>query len=208
MKFVTSLIATACTAAATKIEAEILFRTDRDESIYEADNADFPFFFNYGCGATVVGLRFGVTAAHCIDYAMGEERLEPFPVTIDGQELNVVEVRINECYDPDEPGADIALLVFDEDVNVTPLEFWNSSPDADGDEVGRTFRMMGYGDYGPFSGGPNDDRWSDDFHTAHNVVTSTRNNSITYVFDAPNDGALDDEGMSWYGDSGGPVLIM
>ena len=207
MKFTTSLIATACFAAATKIESEIIWRRDRTEDTYTADNEDYPFFFNYGCGATVVGPRFGVTAAHCFDFDIGDTE-NSFPVTIDGVELNVVEVRINECYDGN-VYADVALLVFDRDVDwVTPLAFWDSSPSADGDEVGKTFRMMGYGAYGPFEGEPDDDRDDDVFHTAHNVITDTRNNSITYVFDAPNDGALDDEGMSWYGDSGGPVLIL
>ena len=100
----------------------------------------------------------------------------------------------------------MAILVFDRDVNVTPLDIYDSS--ADGNEVGKTFRLIGYGDYGPFSGDGDDNRSSGVFHTAHNVVTSTSENTITYVMDAPNNGALNDEGMSWEGDSGSPALIM
>ena len=42
--------------------------------------------------------------------------------------------------------------------------------------------------------------------TGTNVVTSTANNFITYQFDELSS-ALDDEAMSWAGDSGGPALI-
>ena len=42
--------------------------------------------------------------------------------------------------------------------------------------------------------------------TGTNVVTSTANNFITYKFDKLSS-ALDDEAMSWAGDSGGPAFI-
>ena len=216
MKFAASLIATACTAAASKIaatsqiESEILWRTDRTESTYTASPADYPFFFGFPyeegegsegftCGATVVGRRFAVTAAHCFDDNEG------FQVKIGNQMLNVVEVRKNNCFSGMSAGADMAILVFDQDVNVSPLEIYDSS--ADGNEVGKTFRLIGYGESGPFA--DNSNRSYGNFYTAHNVVTSTPNNTITYVMDAPNSGrALNDEGMAWEGDSGSPALIM
>jgi len=75
-------------------------------------------------------------------------------VKINSKEYKVVEARPNKCYNKEEAGkvrngADIAVLVLEEEVDAadaTPIDIWNV--DQDGSEIGKTFRLLGYGDYG------------------------------------------------------------
>ena len=78
-------------------------------------------------------------------------------------------------------GADIAVLVLDRKVEgVEPIKVWDSK--VDGDEVGQTFTLVGWGEYGVV-GESTDNLKYGKLHRGSNVVTSTENNFITYKFD-------------------------
>lgn len=87
-----------------------------------------------GCAATVIGTRFAITAAHCL---VGDEGFEaPFNADIDGSTYQVVETRVNNCYDSDDEtpnSADVGILVFGSDITGTPYEVYEAA--TDGSEV-------------------------------------------------------------------------
>ena len=154
----------------------------------------------------MIGENYAITAAHCFE---GTEK-RSFEATVGGTVRKIKDVRLHNCYadqatKTNRNGADIAILVFDEPVqDITPVPIWNS--ESDGTEVGQNFTLIGYGERGPIGEREQKERPAGVLLTGTNVVTSTAGNFITYKFDELSS-ALNDEAMSWAGDSGGPALI-
>ena len=70
-----------------------------------------------------------------------------------------------------------------------------------GDEKGKEFTMVGWGDSGIAGVKPKKVVSDGKFRRAKNIVDEA-NEMLIYTLDAPEDDALDLEGMSWLGDSG------
>ena len=60
----------------------------------------------------------------------------------------MVEARVNDCFieDDEDNDADIAILVLSSDVTGTVYNIYEA--ETDGNEVGKEFVLMGWGDYG------------------------------------------------------------
>lgn len=201
MRFLTSLAITASIASA------VVYRDDKPVNDYRVSASTWPAVFAWPksmtagmhCMASVIGTRFAITAAHCL---VDGAPTVPFVVEIDGADYNVVEYRGNECWSDDGPNsADMAILVFDSDVSVTPYDVYRA--ETNGNEVGKEFTLMGYGDYGAIESGSYT-YTGGVFHRGKNVFTKINYNMLEYKMD---DNGLDLEAMMWSGDSGGPALI-
>ena len=126
----------------------------------------------------------------------------------------ITEIRKNECYQQNYEnyiqtiaGGDLAILILEEpkpdaQAGRDYVELWDD--EVDGDLVGQTFALMGWG----LSGDINDpDAGIWDFHRGYNVVREYVNNKIRYGFEDPANGGLELESVANSGDSGGAATI-
>ena len=76
----------------------------------------------------MISARFAITAAHC--FIDDDGPWPPFTAEINGVEYNVIEARVNDCYTTRFGGypnsADMAILVFDQDIPVTPVDVYDA----------------------------------------------------------------------------------
>ena len=187
----------------------MIIRDDVDPSIYTGVASNYPAVFPYpdtmppglGCAATLITESIALTAAHCFD-----EISTPFTVTIAGVRHMVSNVVINPCFDFDNDGPngmDLAILKLDTPSAVNPIMVY-----TDGDEVGKIFTLVGWGDLGIADGDePSDGDGGNIFRVGQNIITKISENTLQYSLDRNFNGGLELEAIGWYGDSGGPALI-
>lgn len=209
MRFAESLAITAQLASA------IVYRHDVTVSELRINPNLIPDFFAYPntvpkgqhCGATMIGNRVAITAAHCFD---SSGPTVPFNADVNGNTYQVTEVRTNNCFDfaADGPNsADLAIMIFDTDIvaadpaiNIKPI--FNAA--VDGSELDTTFELIGYGNYGPI-GGPYTTS-GNVFHRGVNMFTKVSGNTLKYTMDE--NSWINWEAMAWSGDSGGPAFTV
>jgi len=182
--------------------ATIMRRHDRDDARYRelGEKYDCTMVVGGGTG-TLVAPRWILTAAHVATNISQFSRTVRF-----GDETRTIEKIILHPTWPEKRGSpeeayDLALLRLDAPVrSVEPVAIYEGD-----DEVGMTIVFVGRGMTGDGEAGVND---HDDglLRAAHNVVDSIAyDHWLVFDFDAPGE-ALDLEGISGPGDSGGPAL--
>jgi len=168
-----------------------------------------PNEFNADCGATLVGKKFAITAAHCVC----DGAKSGYSVTIAGTKHKVVASHVQSsgcvfhCKHGGYPNkCDVAILELEDEVSgVTPYPVYHGD-----DEVGKTLTFAGWGVAGA-AGQVKEKQCEDgdetgDLRHAQNVITKA-DGVIEYVMDKPGDGALPMEGIMESGDSGSPGFI-
>ena len=182
----------------------IVIRADRSDADYLIDESAYPAVFPIDpsgrlkkgeCAATLITAQYALTAAHCVLEGV------PFPVEIAGAAYSIVEAHANPCFSAraDGPnGHDIAVIRLDREVpdRVVPHGIYLA-----GDEVGKATTMLGWGDTGTSDGKPFTDR---KFRRSENRVDWIDKGILYSTF---SDDDRDLEGLSWLGDSGGPLFI-
>ncbi|MFG0307182.1 MAG: S1 family peptidase [Phycisphaerales bacterium JB040] len=180
----------------------IVIRHDVDDARYIAlaKGHDSVAFVGGGTG-TLIAPRWMLTAAHVAD-SFGAFLPE---VTLGGETFTADLVLLHPAWTdgslPDEQRPDLALVRLDRPVTgVTPSPLYRGS-----DEAGQVVTFVG----GGVTGNGRDGLGEDDrvMRGAHNLCESVEyGHWLTFLFDAPNT-ALELEGISGPGDSGGPAFI-
>jgi len=191
-------VSLASLVAVAALSPAIIIRHDRDDSKYVELAKPFTAVGDViGAVCTLVEPQWMITAAHVA------EEVSPYTsfVTINGKNYTVDRVYIHPSYLTDglAQGRDLALLHLTEPVKgVKPIPLY-----AGKSELGMTVTFVGRGDKGNGETGPtgNDGK----LRAAHNRLDRVNEGSIFFNFDAP-PSALDLEGISGPGDSGGPAL--
>merc|ERR1712008_26453 len=116
-----------------------------------------------------------------------------------GSEFVVEKALVHPCFSFKEEApnsADLAILVLSTESSTVPVPIYDST-----DEVGKTFTLLGWGDTGPAGPStPAEKNGGGILRRAQNVFTAVDVNTLKYVMDAPEDGALKYEGMAYSGD--------
>lgn len=194
----------------------IVVRHDKNAKQYLANPDDYKSVFILLrsttdapiCSATLISESWALTAGHCVSMSMFKEALRE----IRGIEVEVGGVKRfidkavaypNWVREQDPKGPDLALVHFKDpitDIKPTPL-YINK------DEVGKVVTIVGWGGTGTGTSGLEVvDRT---FRVAQNRVVETLNHTLSWKFDDPRDEAakaLELEGVSGPGDSGGPAF--
>lgn len=184
--------------ALAAISPAIIIRHDRDDAKYVELAKPFNAVGDViGAVCTLVEPQWVITAAHVA------EEVSPYTsfVTINGKDYAVDRVYIHPSYLNERlaQGRDLALLHLTEPVKgVKPMPLYTGKA-----ELGMTVTFVGRGDKGNGETGPvgNDSK----MRAAHNRLERVNEGSVFFNFDAP-PAALELEGISGPGDSGGPAL--
>jgi hypothetical protein len=194
--------------------AGIVIRHDVPDAAYLAKESDFPAVFSIyrtkaghkECVATVISVRWAITAAHC---AREKRLLEGAASGGDGYSVEVAgrPAAIDKVLHHPRTGTgrapDIALLRFVSPVaHVAPIPVYRGR-----DEQGRVILMPGWGGTGNGRTGLGVEDGL--FRIAENLVDRAEEGRLWWRFDAPGpkSRALTLEGISGPGDSGGPALL-
>lgn len=203
---ISRIVHAACAAMTLAACADaIVIRHDRDDARYRVLGEGHACVVTLGGGTgTLVAPRWILTAAHVADGLSVFDR----EIAIDGKTRKIDLVLFHPGWDEarrdsPESGVDMALVRLDEPVDwIEPAGIYESD-----DEVGQRVVVVGRGSTGDGESGITGDDGL--LRGAENIVESVRwDNWIRFVFDRPTDAnALDLEGISGPGDSGGPALI-
>lgn len=180
--------------------SSIVIRHDKDDKAYIELGKKYnvvAVVAGNGLG-TVVAPQWIITAAHVA------EILNPFngQVTINGKSYAIEAVYPHPTSEtqPLNVQHDMALLKLATPIeDVKPVKLYRSS-----DEVDKIITFVGSGDTGNGTTGPTKNDGLQ--RAAHNKIAATTDSRIIFKFDAPPE-ALELEGISGPGDSGGPALI-
>lgn len=177
----------------------IVIRHDRPDAAYRELAADYPFcslnLGGWGGGCTLIAPRWVVTAAHAV------EHLDPAgQIEVGGQSVEVAEVFVHPDFDTRSYRGDLALLRL-----VGPVRGQKPVALYDGrDEAGGRAVVIGRGHSGTGKTGANTPDKT--LRAAENRVEFVSDHWLRFVFDPP-PGALELEGISGPGDSGGPAFL-
>lgn len=174
----------------------IVIRHDRDPSSYTELAREFDFVCTVG-GAmgALVGPEWVLTAGHVAE-PLGRGDIVRFAA----REVEILETFVHPEFGFAESHRDLALLRLSETVTeIEPAMLYRQR-----DEVGQRVTLVGAGQTGTGIEGPSEGPAV--MRAAHNLVDATRPGWLSFAFDAPPK-ALDLEGISGPGDSGGPALL-
>lgn len=203
-----SLLSIAISSAASAI----VIRHDVDGDKYLASEADYPAVASLmrtprgyrECVATLIAPEWMITARHCTEGPRFIERVNAGGTEIEftNDRKAVVDgiVRMQGG-----PGNDVALLHLAQPItDVAPIPIYDGR-----DEQGKVLRFVGWGDTGNGVTGRTGNDYK--FRMAENRVDEALDEILVLKFDDPRDAnsnALELEGVSGAGDSGGPGLLM
>lgn len=194
-----SILALSLFSLAT-IGSSIVIRHDKDDKAYVELGKKYnvvAVVAGNGLG-TVIAPQWILTAAHVADI------LNPFngQVTINGKSYAIEAVYPHPTSEnqPINVQHDMALLKLATPINdVKPVKLYRTQ-----DEVDKIITFVGSGDTGDGNTGPT--KGDGIQRAAHNKVLTTTDSRVIFRFDAPPE-ALELEGISGPGDSGGPALL-
>lgn len=194
-----ALLLLLCTASAA---SAIVIRHDREDSQYQALGARYPAVGHLGgrVGCTLIAPQWALGAAHSVEGAGPYENLS---VTFGGESYRVVKVILHPArvFEAVDTAGDMALLKLDRPVQgVAPVLLYDKN-----DELGKVITLVGRGMTGNGLTGPQGER-DHKVRGAMNRIDWTDPNSLIANFDLP-PAALDLEGTTGPGDSGGPAFL-
>ena len=178
----------------------IIMRHDQPDSAYRAlgKGHDAVAYTAAGVGV-LIAPEWVLTAAHVAELLQHENR----SVHIGGERYTADELTFHPTWEgmPSEKSTDMALVKLDRAVSdITPVKLY-----ADSNEVGMEVLFVGKGDVGNGKSGPG--RSDGVIRGANNVVEGFFADYLVFNFDGPGE-ALEFEGISGPGDSGGPALFL
>lgn len=190
--------------AVASLDAQaIVMRHDREEAQYLSSFSEWPataYFklagrFGNGAG-TLVAPRWVLTAGH-VAHSLNTGDT----VTINGQDYTISQVVSHPAYVLYSPDNDIGLVELSTPVRSTrPARLYKQT-----DEAGKIITFVGAGR--PGNGLIGAQGMPGVIRTATNRVEETREQLLVFTFDAP-PLALNKEGISGPGDSGGPAYLL
>lgn len=201
MRFVVALTTFALWAGSTHA---IIIRDDVDDARYRALGAKYPMVGDLGGVACVlIGDRWILTAAH-VGLQDVQSPYRSAAVKFGKRSYPVERIYLHHDYEPDAGlanGADIALVKLAQPV----LGIWPAKLYTGSDEVGRTVVLVGRGTTGNGKTGSIENS-EGVLRGATNKIDVAQKNALVMRFDEPKD-ATPLEGISGFGDSGGPALL-
>lgn len=175
----------------------IIMRHDRDPKLYQVKQDEYENVIDMKyMTATLIAPQWVVTAAHATHILPAN-----FPVTINGQNYQVKAIVPHPLYDPENQNNDIALLKLNMPVSgIVPTAIYERH-----DEKNKHVWFAGSGYVGNGETGVTGP--SKTLNHAENIIDDVGPLWINFDFDKPQDNALELEGISGPGDSGGPAFI-
>lgn len=98
-----------------------------------------------GCTGTLVGARVVVTAAHCVDQNEPESVFFGPSLVTGGEEIGVVDVRVNPEFDAATFALDVALVLIERTAPAGAMPWPVAAGPIDETWIGRGVRVVGYG---------------------------------------------------------------
>lgn len=180
----------------------IVIRHDREDSAYLALGAKYPAVGHLGgrVGCTLIAPQWVITAAHTIE---GSGPYDDLQVTFGKESYKVVKIILHplRVFEAVDAAGDLALLKLDRPVQgIAPVLLYDKA-----DEIGKVITLVGRGETGNGLTGPQGER-DHKVRGARNTIEWIDATSLIADFDLPPD-ALDLEGTTGPGDSGGPALL-
>ena len=177
----------------------IVIRHDRHDQRYRElakQYSDSVVYLN-GCVGSIIDSQWIITARHCFGNYQYEESLvlqrESFVVEHSGKKYPIRKIFFNSK-------ADMALIQLKQSIdNASPVSLYSCN-----DERGKKVTFVGDGGFGTGKVGLiKEDKVK---RAANNIIEDADRNWLIFKFDRPSQ-ALELEGISGPGDSGGPALI-
>ncbi|MFT6732449.1 MAG: secreted trypsin-like serine protease, partial [Polaribacter sp.] len=175
----------------------IVMRHDRSPDLYQVKQSDYPSVVNlkYMTG-TLISPQWIVTAGHGTHVLPANYKVE-----INAKDYYVKSIVPHPSYNQSNQKNDIALLKLNEPViGIEPTTIYTLR-----DEVSKHVWFVGSGYVGTGEKGITGPSTS--INHAENIIDSVDNLWINFDFDSPLNNALEIEGISGPGDSGGPAFI-